>query len=120
MSLNSNFINRKHLEVMENSLKINSNGSELNQRKEKRYKPDSVKACYLSKFYITTKLELLTPHQRTGRPLLMIYLALHRIEFTWFHYSRTVHTFCCTCPILSNDGCYPLCCPTVSGLSYPN
>ncbi len=49
----------------------------------------------------------------------MIYLALHRIEFTWFHYSRTVHTFCCTGPILTNDGCYPLCCPMVSGLSYP-
>ncbi len=25
-------------------------------------------------------------------------MALHRIEFTWFHYSRTVLAFCCTGP----------------------
>ena len=37
-------------------------------KKEKRCKPDSVKACYLSALYIAAKLELLTPHQRTGRP----------------------------------------------------
>jgi hypothetical protein len=27
-----------------------------------------------------------------------IYLEFHRIEFTWFHYSRTVLAFCCTGP----------------------
>jgi len=48
-----------------------------------------------------------------------MYIALHRIEFTWFHYSRTVHSFCCTCPPTPwrGDGCYPLCYPMVSGLS---
>jgi len=44
-------------------------------------------------------------------------VALHRIEFTCFHYSRTVLAFCCTCPHLTVDGCYPLCCSMVSGLS---
>jgi hypothetical protein len=29
-------------------------------------------------------------------------MALHLIEFTWFHYSRTVHSFCCTGPIRRN------------------
>ena len=47
-----------------------------------------------------------------------IYLTLHRKEFTWFHYSRTVPAFCCTGPHLATDGRYPLCCPLVSGLSY--
>jgi hypothetical protein len=45
---------------------------------------------------------------------------LHRIEFTWFHYSRTVLAFCCTGPQLTLDGCYPLYYSTMSGLSYPN
>jgi len=35
-------------------------------------------------------------------------MALHLIEFTWFHYSRTVLAFCCTCPQFTLDGCYPL------------
>ena len=49
----------------------------------------------------------------------LIYMAFHRIEFTWFHYSRTVHTFCCTGPHSPwrTDGCYPLCYSVVSGLS---
>lgn len=53
---------------------------------------------------------------RTKNP---IYLPLLRIEFTWFHYSRTVLAFCCTGPHLATDGCYPLCCSLESGLSYP-
>jgi len=42
---------------------------------------------------------------------------LQDIEFTWFHYSRTVLAFCCTCPLLTEDGCYPLCFSILSGLS---
>ena len=34
---------------------------------------------------------------------MQIYLALHRIEFTWFHYSLSVHPFCCTSPNYLND-----------------
>jgi hypothetical protein len=30
-----------------------------------------------------------------------------------------IHSFCCTGPDLATDGCYPLCCSLVSGLSYP-
>ena len=30
---------------------------------------------------------------------LQIYLVFHHAEFTRFHYSLTVHTFCCTSPI---------------------
>jgi len=47
-------------------------------------------------------------------------MAFHRIEFTWFHYSQTVLAFCCTCPQLTLDGCYPLCYSVLSGLSSSN
>ena len=87
--------------------------------KEKRCKPDSVETCYLSAFYIAAKLLLLTPHQCPSRTYLMIYLALHRIEFTWFHYSRTVLAFCCTCPTLTSEVYFFLFFFMVSGLPYP-
>ena len=44
-------------------------------------------------------------------------VAPHRV--CRFHYSRTVLAFCCTGPHLAVDGCYPLCCTVVSGLSSP-
>lgn len=102
--------------------------SSLNKNHEKIYKPDFVlpKKCLLF-IYVLHCCKTWADYPsafRTSRPYFHywkepIYLSLHRKEFTWFHYSRTVPAFCCTCPILTDDGCYPLCCSMVSGLSYP-
>jgi len=61
--------------------------------------------------------QALYPPTPTSNDKTLAYLSLHPVEFTWFHYSRTVHTFCCTCPHLTVDGRYPLRCHGVSGLS---
>jgi hypothetical protein len=73
-------------------------------KKKQAYKPDSVILRCLT-IYLGRQLpdgSIFLPFGKDGQPLpanrLPIYLKFHRIEFTWFHYSRTVLAFCCTCP----------------------
>ena len=82
-------------------------------------KPDSVPKRALSFIYTLhyCKAKAAYPPRLNELFLFLVYMALHRIEFAWFHYSRTVLAFCCTSPHLTMDGCYPLCCSMVSGLS---
>ena len=99
------------------------------KKHEKIYKPDPVsknKSGCLLFIYALHYCKTLADYpsvfgasnsypNESGTP---IYLPLLRVEFTWFHYSRTVLAFCCTCHHLTVQGCYPIRCSLESGLSY--
>ena len=56
-------------------------------------KPNPVKPYHLSKIIVTNNLYLPTLEHRTCRSQTLIYMALHLVEFTWFHYSITCTFF---------------------------
>lgn len=98
---------------------------------EKIYKPDPVfrnkserllfiYALHYCKTLADYPSDFKTSRLYSGKnPEEPIYLPLLRAEFTWFHYSRTVHTFCCTGHHLTMQGRYPIRCSMESGLSFP-
>ena len=51
-------------------------------------RPDSVFNRHSSRRTVTGPLKLSTRLLQTDRPQAQAYLKLHRVEFTWFHYSR--------------------------------
>ena len=67
--------------------------------KKQACKPDSVESYHLSRHCITKMLNPPTLLYKASNLNLQIYLVFHHAEFTRFHYSLTVHTFCCTIPI---------------------